>query len=152
MSLSPRIEPACKSFSSHSSPNGPGCHRRIAKNRSEACERSSQACYHEFFNLRQTRLPKATIFSSTRTCSAKLMYRKRKTYVQSSVLSLMRMSVLLFPDAYLRPNSKLTHNLTSKSCTLKLANFFSRIFLTLIFRRTYASKGRGYGPYRILVN
>src|SRR5437667_9415712 len=35
----------------------------------------------------------------------------------ASKSSLMRTDVPLFPDAYLRPNSKLTHNLASKSCT-----------------------------------
>ncbi len=46
----------------------------------------------------------------------------------------MRTYVPLFTDAYLRPNSKLTHNLALKSCTQKLTNFSPKIFLFTPFR------------------
>src|SRR2546422_4365373 len=64
---------------------------------------------------------------------AKLMYRIRKTYIQSSKLSLIRTHVPLFPDAYLCLKSELTHNPTSKNGTEKLTDFSPKIEVPHLF-------------------
>ncbi len=51
----------------------------------------------------------------------------------ASSSSLMRIYVLFFSDAYLRPNSPLTHKHVQKSCTQKLTNFSPKSLVQHLF-------------------
>ena len=67
-------------------------------------------------------------------------------------LSLMRIYVLYFSDAYHCPSLKLTHKSALKSRLLKFINFSLKRFVICLFRRRYGSKWRAYESKLNLLN
>jgi len=66
------------------------------------------------------------------------------THKSARKLSLIRICVRCFPDAYSRPNSKLTHNFAQKYLSTSSTHFFQKIVCLPVFRRTIASKWQSY--------